>query len=243
MGENTVQFSTAGGQSPEAGRVGQPTGDQGTPQAGNTTPTGLDADALFERIDKRIQESVNGAFRGLQSAQSKMETRIRSEIDSRLNLLTQSGVELNDQQKLAIANATRRQIEAEGNGGDDPGANGSAQSDAQGQRNPSDRRSSGANEGGPNEDFEWVNQQAGAMMQSAGVEIDQGDPEAGMIDMSDPNKFLDTLKAAIEKKRERLGNTAQGRMPMMGGGGRSSNPIADIKDMNTLYDMALTKKR
>lgn len=57
----------------------------------------------------------------------------------------------------------------------------------------------------------------------AGVSVMENDPEAQMVDKSDPMTFLTTLQKAVEKKKQRIQTAPEARIPTLGKQGQPTN--------------------
>lgn len=88
-----------------------------------------------------------------------------------------------------------------------------------------------------------VTDTAWRMMQKAGITIEENDPEAEELkSIQDPDLFLYGIARAIELKRQRT--TSEGtRMPTNygGTGSHNPNPIEDVNDNDTLWELAEKK--
>ncbi len=73
-----------------------------------------------------------------------------------------------------------------------------------------------------------------AVMDGEGVEIDEADPEAQLIDWKTPDAAYRTTRAAIAAKQKRLANAS---LPLSGGT-PGVNPIANVKDTSQLFKIA-----
>jgi hypothetical protein len=93
---------------------------------------------------------------------------------------------------------------------------------------------------------EQVNAKAAELYRTAGVSVDEDDPEAKTVDMSSPEKFLITLQAALDAKRARVQAPTRNPVtaaPILGTGGGASNPIRNINDPTELLKIGFGSKR
>jgi hypothetical protein len=75
-------------------------------------------------------------------------------------------------------------------------------------------------------------------MDGEGVDIDEADPEAKLIDWSSPKSAYTTTREAIAAKQRRVANAS---LPVTGGQA-SINPIANINDPSELLKMGLKRR-
>jgi len=93
---------------------------------------------------------------------------------------------------------------------------------------------------------EQVNAKTAELYRTAGVSVDEDDPEAKIVDMSSPEKFLATLQAALDAKRARVQAPTRNPVtaaPILGTGGGASNPIRNITDPTELLKIGFGSKR
>lgn len=76
---------------------------------------------------------------------------------------------------------------------------------------------------------------AASIMEAEGVEIDENDPEAKMVDWTNNATVYKTVAAAVSAKKTRQ---AQASTPLTGGLPAGSNPIASVTDRDQLWKLA-----
>ena len=245
MGDSAkVQFSNVSGQSStdQAGQAGQP-GDVQKPQGGeNTRPEQpvLTLDAVKQLLETEVPRlvgpTVEKTFRGIQSMTQKRENRINQELNDLKSALKNAGVELNDSQSNALEQITRKKIMNEN--GQETGDTAAAQTAGQQQTAPGGQQSQ------TNSDnlITDMNDRANLLMEIAGVDLEESDPEAKLLEgIEDPKQWLSTLQTALENKKQRLNTSPEGRSFMGAGPGKPGNPLAGNYDLADLYSKGLSK--
>lgn len=196
-----------------------PTADPSTPAGGksdegaNNAPSSSSNAAVAPEVVELIEKTVSKAFRGVQSMNTKLEQRMRTEFEAEMTKLQGMGINPDEAQAQKIYAETQRQVmEAES-----AGVEGNVS--AQGQPPQTKRTSSD------------INKAATELMEKAGIEIDKADPEAAQIDRSSPLAYLDSVRSAIDAKRERLDQeataSATATTPTMSAVGGSVSPTVD----------------
>lgn len=222
MSDQAVNFSGTVENGQSQGNVNP---DQAAPE--NTTPqaqpliTAAEAEVIAERAAAK-------AFRGIQSAQEKLDARIRTRMDDFAAKLEAGGIEMTPEQAQKIQNQVIQEESQQLQ--NDPGTTGEGGNDADAQAQPP-----------PKDEAEQVNQFANDLMAQYGVQLLKGDPEADMVDHSSPTTFKETFQAALDAKKAKLGASQvspAAQVPTMGAGARSGNPIRDIVDPGELYQLA-----
>lgn len=164
-----------------------------------------------------IEQVKNETLRQTQSLTDKMASRLDKKYQDKLDILNQgwdmlkkSGVEISEEVK---ANARRQALDDVLS---ETGTNQAAKTDAlyQGGQKPNSQNAG------------LVDALVEKIEGKYGLQIFEDDPEAGMIDMSDPIKFLETYEVAAEKKKQRVETPAAARLTSLASG---SNPTADAE--------------
>jgi len=161
-----------------------------TSEAGKQTFETLDP----EKFRAIVREELDARDRAIQSARDKQEARINQRFASLESAFAATGVTLTDAQRSALQRQAAQEVARE--------------------ESPSSA-SQGAPQAEPEAAPSKEVQAAWAVMEDEGIDIDQADPEADMIDWSSPAKARRTTLAAIDAKRARM---ARGRNPVVGGG-------------------------
>lgn len=198
-------------------------------------PTYITTQELDERLGKRFSSLEDNVARQIQSLSDKAESRITKQVNEQLGQLdTQyadlkaAGIPVTDEMlKDAKAKVVQDSLAAQASeAGDGKEA---------------------VPTGDPVNDF--INARTQQLYQEYGLVVEQEDPEAKAIDQSDPWKFLNTLEAQLQVKKDRVGADPEKvadpakTMPALGTGGSATNPIANITDPDELLKMAVKKKR
>lgn len=161
-----------------------------TSEAGKQTFEGLKPD----EIRAILREELDARDRAIQSARDKQEARFNQRFTSLENAFTAAGVQLTDAQRDSLRKQAVKEVLQE-----EPA------SPSQGGKQEPEQPAA------PSKEV----QAAWAVMEDEGIDIDEADPEADLIDWSSPAKARRTTLAAIDAKRARL---ARGRNPVVGGG-------------------------
>jgi len=209
----------------------QPAGQPVVPEQGSTTPvTAADVkqmlqEALHPVVDDFDQKLVK-AFRAAQSDQAKREKAILLQVTAQVNNLRGIGVELNDAQVQAMKQqALESQGEEEGTPA--PGQAQTPQSLSRGATTPA---------AAPDPVADLVNAQVADLYQESGVTIEQDDPEASTLDMTNPVLFMKTLRNAVEAKKIRLETSPQARIPAVGRGTPTRTNYSKMKGIDILNE-------
>lgn len=210
-----IGFTPAQAPDPAQGNAGQ------APQDGNaqaTTPAA--ANELTEaRVQSIVESAIEGMLRKVQSNNAKFENRIKDEVTKRIADLSAAGVEVTPDQAKQLEKVVRAREEPQPTEIKPAAATPQAQPDG--------------------ETVDPVTQAGYELMETLGVDLEDGDPEARLIDHSSSLKYLKSLETALEEKKARLGKARQ----PMGGGAPAANPIRNITDLDALFEMSRKKTR
>ena len=217
-------------QSGEGQEPGQPEG---------TEPTYITTQELDERLGKGLDERLSSfedtVARQIQSLSDKAESRITKQVNEQLGQLDAqyadlkaAGIPVTDEMlQNAKAKVVQESLAVQASEG----------GDGKETVPPAD----------PINDF--INARTQQLYQEYGLVVELDDPESKAIDQSDPWKFLNTLEAQLQVKRERVGPEPDkaanppATMPALGTGGGIANPISNINDPDELLKMAVNKRR
>lgn len=89
----------------------------------------------------------------------------------------------------------------------------------------------------PGSEQDPVTAAAVAIMQEAGIQVEEADPEFAMVDTKTDNagKFLASVNKAVQAKRERIQRDPAARIPSLGGGsGAGSSGVSSMSGVDTL---------
>lgn len=172
-------------------------------------------------VESRAKEAEEKAFRRAQGLITKTNAKIREEVSQLEQQLGAAGVTLDAQQKAKLEAQVTERVLTEA----------SSEPDAKGQAKAQ-----------PNEpqQLDPVSQIAKGMMDEAGTVVYDNDPEAKLIDMTDPYSFIKSLPMAIQAKKERVEASTNGGNPTatpgVASGGRPTSPFAGRKARDILKD-------
>jgi len=198
--------------------VAPPAGQTGTPPATGQSEAATQPTVTRDEVLKLVGEAEEKAFRRAQGLITKTNTRIRSEVTKLEQQLTKAGVTLDGNQKAALEQQVTDQVLTEEN--------------------------SAAGEGQPPSTLtdpslvDPITKVAQQMMDEAGVVIYDNDPEAKLIDMSDPYKFLKSLPAAIEVKKAREKSPVKDATstPGLSGAGGPTSPYSGKSGLDLISE-------
>lgn len=213
MSDDKVGFSPV---QPEAAPLqgsNVPAGEAGTPNTPGEEKGGV---LTEERVNAIVEKAVEGVLRKAQSITRKMEDRIKSEVASKIEEMKAAGITPTPEQEKQLENVVRQRESSPSTAEGTPVTQGTTPS---------------------SETADPVTQAGYEMMDQYGVDLEADDPESKMLDHTTPLKYLRSLEAALEKKAARIG---QVRAPV-GGGAPSANPIRNVKDLDTLFQMSVKK--
>ncbi|RME37942.1 MAG: hypothetical protein D6794_06155 [Deltaproteobacteria bacterium] len=168
-------------------------------------------------IEEAMQKTLEQSRRMAQSLTDKADTRLQKLVQSRIAQLEEAwkmqaelGMPVpDDEQKEAARQKVAQSVmEAAGDGG--------AQDDA---ALPQDD-GKGTND---NETAAIVNRRAQAIYEKYGIDLNEDDPEAELIDQSSPGAFLVSLEEALVRKKKRVSGA---RAANLGGNGK---PAAQVQ--------------
>ena len=242
MGDENVSGEKGFGQLPDApvNQGGEAQANASGQQVQGNAAVGQSEAEFIRASDaqRMIEEAVERALRQSQSMTDKASARLTqqfNELKGTIEQLKASG----SQVPAETLEAMRALSHSLGEPAASNGGNGGQAAGAGGEE-----------EGGAD-----IDAQAAKIYQESGVIVYRNDPEAGMIDHSSPERFLETLTAAAKAKAvrehggekppaERQEDTQgeRGQLPMIGRGSQS-NPISDVRDPKELYSIALGARR
>lgn len=153
----------------------------------------------YEEAQRLAETAAETALRKAQSHNDKTVQRIESKIAQ----LQNAGVTVTPEQAAKLVQAEDAQQQQQSPSQPSPARPAQAQPKESGEAHP-------------------VLQVAAAMMEEAGIQIEETDPEFATIDLktTSPRQFLKTVEAAIEAKQQRLQSAGSpARMPTLAGGG------------------------
>ena len=191
-------------------QAGQPVNTSGENQV--PAPQMPASPSITEEVVRRVVgEALQDFSRTQQSQRDRMEARIKAEVEDRISLLRNSGVEVTDALSRSIQqNVAQKVISDSQQEGSKPA--------------PAPTPGMGSTE--TPDPFAHAFSVADDWMKEAGVTIEENDPEAKSLDFTSPAKFLRTFQAAIEAKRQRADAAVQQRASAntagVGGGGGTS---------------------
>lgn len=220
------------------GDVQIPSGNDVTPQGSGqpdpipqqNTPAPLFTDEQISAMQDMIrehsrpiaQEVATNAFRGFQSITQKLENRVAAKFTE----LETLGFSLTPEQKNIIRETAKQELANE-------------PENATSQVAPNQTQT-------PPVDPITV-AEAQKLIQKYGVQLENGDPELKNVvdDINQPYEFLKTFEQALTAKKARLVKQQAindpKNVPSAGQRGAPGNPIANINDMDTLYEMSRRK--
>lgn len=234
---------------PEAGAVGTdiPAGSgapaaapQAAPVESGAPVSSTPAQPDLSAFAALLEEKLNKFQREQQGLRAKQEERIKQTVTSMLHQLTQAGITPTPEQRAALETQVRDQVSIEDGPETRPPAQGTPapttppQSGATPTQPTQTQPESPATNAAPNPQTAL----AWSIMDAYQVDIEADDPEAKLIDYSDPNKIMVSTTQAILAKQQRM---ARGGLPLTGGAG-NANPIANINDPAELLRGAFAKK-
>lgn len=180
-----------------------------TEQAGVVAPvtkepevlTRAEALKMFTEIAEQVSEKTLSKY---QSLSDKMEARITKRVDQQLQVMKQAGVEVTAEVSKNIRQVVSDQVKAED-------AATPSQVPTQAQQAPVVK---------PKEELHPVQAAALAILENQKVQLDDADPEVGMINVKtdNPGEYLASVFAAAQAKKERLSRPAGARVPPSAGG-------------------------
>lgn len=195
---------------PPAGQPEVPPDETGQGAGNATQPEGLTRDEVL----KMVGEAEEKAFRRAQGLITKTNTRIRERVSELEQVLNKAGVTLDATQKAALELQVADQVATE-----------TTSEPAQGQ--PPEQP-----EEPPADPVTLI---AHRMMKDAGVVIYEDDPEAKLIDTSDPYTFISSLPKAIEAKKAREASIKP-NTPGIVGGGAPPSPYSGKRGLDLIVD-------
>lgn len=221
MSDNPVSFSSDMEGQPE--RVST---ESGIPPIGNTqAANGLTPEMVQEIVRKSISE-----FRSEEQGQrDKFQSRLQNEVNKRLAAIEASGIKMTDEQKTNFSNETRSQLQSESLTDNSK--------ELEVQPKPLDPTQ---------DDLETVvNQKAQEIYTRYGMVLDSADPEAQGLQGLPAKEFLKELEVRVSKKVQRINGPVDrsGQIPSIGASGAIANPIANVNDLEQLWDRSSFSKR
>lgn len=191
-------------------QAGQPVNASGENQV--PAPQIPASPSITEEVVRRVVgEALDTFSRTQQSQRDRMEARIKTEVEDRIALLRNSGVNITDDLTRSIQQNVAQKVIA------DSQQEGSKQA-------PAPEQGQGSTQAP--DPFAHAFSVADDWMKETGVIIEESDPEAKSLDFTSPSKFLRTFQAALEAKRQRSNAAVQQRASAntagVGGGGGTS---------------------
>jgi hypothetical protein len=172
--------------------------------------TVAEAAALEDRIVRRVQGLTD-------KADSRIQKEVRQQIKTMEASLKAAGITMTPEQKAALQQNVINQTltaETQPESSEAP----PTQASAQGQQAPDPISLAG-----------WE------IMKDAGMNIDPGDPEVSLLDVTSPGKWLSSIPAAIAAKKARLTQqpTTPSRIPTNVGTGSVVPPPEGVGELTT----------
>lgn len=171
-----------------------------------------------------VQEETVRAFEGLrrrqQSETAKLENRIKGMVQDQIATLQAAGVQVDDKGRQAIENVIRQKA------GEQP-----SETVAQ----PPAGQQAASSE---TETTDPVDAAAFAMMEAAGVMLEDTDPEAQNLDRTSQKAYLASLAKAIQAKQARVSTSPGARMPAGGGTparGYSDDGLSGVEGLDLYF--------
>lgn len=196
---------------------------QGTQQANESQ-----SDPKLE-IRQIVKEVVTSEFENLkrheQSQRDKFENRIKSDVQRQIETLNKIGVQVTDEMKKTIEDATRNDMakEYQSNNSQDQNDGQSEQPGDQGSIDPI---------------VQSTMAEIAEFEKQFGFELLENDPEAQTVDQSTPYKFVRSYEKAMQAKADRLAKEGKnGKNPLAGvhtstGSGTPGNPLQGLSPMD-----------
>jgi hypothetical protein len=218
-----VQIPSGTDQIPQGSGQPDPIPQQNTPAPLFSNEQVTAMQEMIRELSRPVaQEVATNAFRGFQSITQKLENRVAAKFTE----LETLGFSLTPEQKNAIRETAKQELANE----------------------PENATSQVApNQTQPQQTDNLVTA-AQQLIQELGVQLENNDPEIKMVvdDPNQPLKFLRTFEQALTAKKARLVKQQAindpKNVPSAGQRGAPGNPIANVNDMDTLYEMARSKK-
>lgn len=199
--------------------------EAGAQTQANASPQALTPDA----IKSLFREELTAFQREQQSQRDKQEARINQRIDDLRKGLAAAGKNLTADEEQKARQAFAQEVQS-----DSPAATGAparpggAAPEAATTEQPAATKPAAPN---PQTAAAW------AVMEGEGLDIEDSDPEAKMIDWTSPQTAYKTTAAAIEAKRKRMGNAA---LPLTGGA-PNNKPLHHGMNASQTLDMAFSQ--
>lgn len=218
------------GQPAEAGATAKPSPTEGAQES--KASGGLSADDIRQIVKETMSETLTSFRREEQSARDKLENRIKNEVQKTLNRMQKAGQEITDAVRQTVEQDVRSELDQ---------VHVSEATPAQGQAQEPTSKPAPIDSV-----IAFVNAEVVEMEKEFGLELKEDDPEAEMVNVSDPpRKFLSAYEKALQAKKARIDASETGTpgaaLPLMGGGSTPGNPIAEINDANVLLAQGLKK--
>ena len=198
--------------------AGQPDAESAM-QATDSQPKVLDENRVQEIVKKSMTETMSEFYKQQKSQMDKQESRIRKEVQSQIDSLKKIGIDVTPEMETSIENVKRQEIVTE------------SQSDDL-QNNAGQQSSPDTSNNDPR--IQAAAREVETLEKQYGIELDQSDPEASMIDHTSLARFARTYEKALEAKKERLETAGQmpknplAQIPTGGGGGTPGNPLNNM---------------
>lgn len=205
-----------------------------TPAPGEAPPTNEPryiTEEQFIQFSESLKKGLADNFRAVQSRTDSYQHTVQTKLqqfEESLKQFKAAGIDITDDKIAEMRNQLVIDTLA---GGEEP-----ADPNAPGQAPP-------GKQADDEEEIDPITAEALSMMQAAGVEIEDDDPESDIIQAAangSIREYFNAVDRAIKAKQERLGASAQVRMPNLSGtGSPASNPIAGITDPTELWNIAM----
>ena len=174
-------------------------------------------DKAASRMDKRLQEEL-------------------SKVDDVLKIQRESGIEITAQQEKEMRRSVYDKVLKEEANQEMPGQ--------QTNLTPSQNMSAVSPEAAAQAAL--LSSLADDIFKEVGITVDTEDPEASLVDQSNPTAFLKTIRAAAEKKKQRVNTPAEARVASLTKGQPSdleAEYLAKKKDIHGDVDALFALKR
>lgn len=186
----------------------------------DSQPRPLDESRVQEIVKKSMTETMSEFYKQQKSQMDKQEARIKKEVQSQIESLKKIGIDVSDDMAKNIETIKRQEIVTE--------SQSDGLSDDAGQQTPPDQSTK-------DPVILAAMREVETLEKSYGFELDQTDPEAGMIDHTSPFKFTKSYEKAMEAKKERLeseGNLPDNPLAQIPTSGGGSTPGNKLNNMN-----------
>lgn len=172
----------------------QPNPTAGEDGQSHTQPETITEERVLE-IAREVAQDVSTRVTQSHVSKSENKTKVRLQaLEDTLKMITDAGGEVTPEQRQRL----QQQIIVDSlTEEEEPGA-------------PPDKPDLSQGQGQEGEQIHPINSVAAMIMDERGIDILQDDPEADLLDMSSPTKFILSLDKAITAKEQRLQNPSEG---------------------------------